>query len=75
MPMAVKALVVIIREINHDVGHAECPAAVLVHPGAGVEGWRRYIVDPSIGGAADDDVAPTFTRALLYPVDVFTVQG
>ena len=73
--MAVKELVVIISEINHAISHAECPAAVFMHAGAGVEGWRYYVIDVSVGGSPDDDVASSFPWALLHPLDGFIVYG
>ena len=75
MPAPVHALVVVVDEVDHPIGHAKSAAAVLVDPAAGVEGRRRHVVNLPIGSPADDDVAPAFPGALLHPIDILSVQS
>jgi hypothetical protein len=63
-----------VRKDQHAVVDGIRTAAVVVYPGARVELRRCEIRDAPVRRTADDDLASTFLRAALQPVEVVPVE-
>ena len=73
--MPVQPLVVKVGEVNDSASHGEVAFAVLMDPGAHVEGPGSHVLGLTAGGAAYDDPPSSLRGPCLQPINVAAVQG
>src|SRR5712671_4395891 len=73
--LTIDLLISKVGKVDDPVMHDVITAAVFVNAGSGIEFRRVDIGGCSVGGSPDDDLAPSFRRTHLNPIDVLAIQA